>query len=176
MTLAVRPATPDDLPAILDIYNHAVLHSTATADYEPHTLDMRTKWYAERTAAGFPIFVATEAAAVSDAHAEAVVGWSAYGLYHSRVGYRFTVENSVYVAHDQRGRGVGKALLAPLLEHAQAHGFHAMLASIDSENEASLRLHSAYGFEPVARLKQTVFKFDRWLDVIYMQKIFDAAK
>lgn len=169
MTNEIRPATADDLPAILNIYNHAVLHSTATADYEPHTLAMRAQWFAERASAGFPIFVATD----TDVQPQIVVGWSAYGPYHNRVGYRFTVENSVYVAPDQRGKGVGKALLAPLVEHAQAHGFHAMIASIDGDNEISMRLHAAFGFEHVARLKQTVYKFDKWLDVVYMQKIFD---
>lgn len=163
MPVAVRPATADDLPGILDIYNHAVAHTTATADYEPHTLEMREAWFAERTGKGFPVFVAVQT------ETGQIVGWSAYGPYHTRIGYRFTVENSVYVHANWRGKGIGKLLLAPLIEHATRHGFHAILASIDGSNEASMRLHAAFGFTQAARLKETVYKFDKWLDVVYMQ-------
>ena len=166
MTIAVRPAGRHDLPGILDIYNHAVARSTATADYEPHTLEMRQAWFAERTEKGFPIFVAVHS---EQEQPEQIVGWSAYGPYHARIGYRFTVENSVYVHADWRGQGVGKQLLPPLIEHATGHGFHSILASIDGSNEASIRLHAAFGFEQVARLKEVVYKFDQWLDVVYMQ-------
>ena len=168
-TLRVRPATPDDLPAILDIYNHAVLHSTCTADYEPHTLALRAAWFAERTEKGFPIFAAEQA------DTGQIAGWSAYGPYHGRIGYRFTVENSVYVAHDRRGQGVGKRLLAPLIDHAAAHGFHAIIASIDSKNEASIRLHTAFGFEQVGHFKEVITKFDQWLDVVYMQLLLASS-
>lgn len=161
----IRSATVEDLPAILDIYNHAVLNSVATADYEPQTLEARSAWYAERTNGGFPIFVAVEG------KAGAVVGWSAYGPYHNRYGYRFTVENSVYVSHDWRGRGVGKLLLPPLIDHATAGGYRSMIASIDGSNAASIRLHAALGFEEVGRIREIVYKFDRWLDVVYMQRM-----
>ncbi len=109
MSIAVRPANGHDLPGILEIYNHAVAHSTATADYEPHTLEMRQAWFAERTEKGFPIFVAVH---TNSEQPEQIVGWSAYGPYHTRIGYRFTVENSVYVHAEWRGQGVGKLLLA----------------------------------------------------------------
>ena len=167
MTIHVRPATEDDLPAILDIYNHAVLHTTASADYEPQTLAVRQQWFAERTGAGFPIFVAVNDSAVEGT--DRVVGWSAYGPYHGRIGYRFTVENSIYVAADRQGQGVGKLLLATLIAHARERGFHSIIAGIDGSNEASMRLHAAFGFEHVGRLKEVVYKFDRWLDVVYMQ-------
>ena len=172
MTIQVRPATENDLPAILDIYNHAVAHSTASADYEPHTLAMRRQWFAERTGAGFPIFVAVDENAPDET--AAIVGWSAYGPYHGRVGYRFTVENSVYVAADRWGQGIGKLLLAPLVSHAREQGFHSIIASIDGSNEASFRLHAAFGFERVGHFKEAVYKFDRWLDVVYMQLLLEA--
>ena len=86
-----------------------------------------------------------------------------------RAGYQFTVENSVYVAADQRGRGIGKQLLAPLITAAKERGFHAIIAGIDAENQASLRLHAAFGFEKVAHLRQVGFKFGRWLDVVYLE-------
>ncbi len=161
----IRSATEQDLPDILGIYNHAVLHSVATADYEPQTLEARSVWYTERTKAGFPIFVAEERTSGE------VVGWSAYGPYHNRYGYRFTVENSVYVSNDWRGQGIGKLLLPPLVEHATAGGYHSIIASIDGSNTASIRLHAAFGFEEVGRIREIVYKFDRWLDVVYMQRM-----
>ena len=162
--MTIRPATTADLPGILEIYNDAVLHTTATYDYEPRTLEHRTQWFEERQRDHFPIFVAVD-------DTGRVVGWSALNPFHARIGYRFTSENSVYVAADQRGRGLGKRLLAPLLEAARARGLHAIIAAIDATNETSLRLHASFGFERVGLFKETGFKFGRWLDVVYMEKL-----
>lgn len=162
--MTIRPATTADLPGILEIYNDAVINTTATYDYEPRTLEHRTQWFEERQRDKFPVFVAVDATG-------RVVGWSALNPFHARCGYRFTSENSVYVAADQRGKGVGKLLLAPLLEAAQTRGLHAIIAAIDATNDASLRLHAAFGFERVGHFKETGFKFGRWLDVVYMQKL-----
>ena len=162
--MQIRPATRADLPGILEIYNEAVLNTTATYDYEPRTLEHRTQWFEERQREGYPIFVAVD-------EAGRVIGWSALNPFHARIGYRFTSENSVYVAADARGRGVGKLLLAPLIEGAKARGLHAIIAVIDAQNEASIRLHAAFGFEKVGLFKQTGFKFNRWLDVVYMERI-----
>ena len=164
MTPHIRPATVADLPGILEIYNEAVLHTTATYDYEPRTLEQRAAWFEERTRDGYPVF-----AAVDDTGR--VVGWSALNPYHARMGYRFTAENSVYVAADRRGKGIGKLLLPPLIAGAQAKGLHAIIAAIDAENAASIRLHAAFGFEKVGHFKQTGFKFNRWLDVVYMERL-----
>ena len=162
--MQIRPATRADLPGILEIYNDAVLNTTATYDYEPRTLEHRTQWFEERQREGFPIFVAVD-------DSGRVAGWSALNPFHARIGYRFTSENSVYVAVDARGRGVGKLLLAPLIEGAKARGLHAIIAAIDAENEASIRLHAGFGFEKVGHFKQTGFKFGRWLDVVYMERL-----
>ena len=104
--MPVRPAVSADLPGILEIYNEAVLHTTATYDYEPRTLEHRRQWFEERQREGYPVFVAVDAAG-------RVEGWSALNPFHARVGYRFTAENSVYVAADCRGRGLGGQLLGP---------------------------------------------------------------
>jgi phosphinothricin acetyltransferase len=162
--MQIRPATRADLPGILEIYNDAVLTTTATYDYEPRTLEHRTQWFEERQRDNYPVFVAVD-------DAGRVVGWSALNPFHARMGYRFTSENSVYVAADMRGKGVGKLLLAPLIEGAKARGLHAIIAVIDADNEASIRLHAAFGFEKVGHFKQTGFKFNRWLDVAYMEKL-----
>jgi L-amino acid N-acyltransferase len=162
--MKVRPATHDDLPGILEIYNDAVLTTTATYDYEPRTLEHRTAWLDDHLKNNYPVF-----AAVNDDGR--VVGWSALNRYHDRQGYQFTAENSVYVAADWRGKGIGKLLMKPLIESARQGGLHAILAGIDAENESSVRLHASFGFVKVAHFKQVGFKFGRWLDVIYMELV-----
>ena len=102
-----------------------------------------------------------------------IVGWSALNRYHDRMGYRFTSENSVYVAADQRGKGIGKLLLAPLIDAARERGIQAIIAAIDAENEASIRLHAKFGFGRVGHFKKVGFKFGRWLDVVYMELLLD---
>ena len=160
--MTVRPATHADLPAILVIYNDAVLHTTASYDYEPRTLEDRVAWFEDHQQSRYPVFAAVD-------EAGRVAGWSSLSRFHDRFGYRFTTENSVYVAADQRGRGIGKLLLAPLIESARQRGLHVIIAAIDSQNEASLRLHARFGFEKVGHFKQTGFKFGRWLDVVYLE-------
>ncbi len=167
-TISIRDAHETDLPSILDIYNHAVIHSTATADYEPRSLEDRAAWYKDRRTKGFPIVVAEDSVGV-------IVGWGALNPYHARIGYSHTSENSVYVAHDWRGKGVGKALLAELVKRAETLKLHAIVAAIDGDNAASIALHARFGFEHSGRLPQIVRKFDRWLDVVYMVKIFPAS-
>ena len=157
----IRPATNTDVPAILDIYNEAVLNTTASYDYEPSTLEVRAAWFAAHAKAHLPVFVAEEAGRV--------VGWSSLSEFRSRIGYRYTVEDSVYVAPDSRGCGIGKQLLAPLIDAGRAQGFRAVLAVIDAENDASIRLHTRFGFEQVGLLKQVGYKFDRWLDTVYLE-------
>jgi L-amino acid N-acyltransferase YncA len=162
--MQIRPATHSDLPGILEIYNDAVLNTTATYDYEPRTLEHRTQWFEERQRERYPVFVAID-------DEGRVAGWSALNPFHARFGYRFTSENSVYVASDSRGKGVGKLLLAPLIEAARGRGLHAIIAAIDADNQVSIRLHAGFGFEKVGHFKQTGFKFGRWLDVVYMEKL-----
>jgi L-amino acid N-acyltransferase YncA len=165
----IRPATRADLPAILEIYNHAVLNTTASYDYEPRTLEHRTAWFEDHERTGLPVFVAVD-------NAGRVVGWSALNRYHDRMGYRYTTENSVYVAADQRGKGIGKLLLAPLIDSATRLGMRAIIAAIDASNDVSIRLHAAFGFEHVGRFKNVGYKFGRWLDVAYMEKLLPGPE
>lgn len=160
----IRPATTADLPGILEIYNDAVLHTTATYDYEPRTLEHRAAWFVEHQREDYAVFVAVDAAG-------RVAGWSALNRYHDRMGYRFTAENSVYVAAARRGQGIGRRLMPPLLEAAQRRGLRAIIAGIDATNEPSLRLHAAFGFEKVGHFRQVGFKFGRWLDVAYLERL-----
>ena len=162
--MIIRPATPSDLPGILEIYNDAVLNTTASYDYEPRTLEHRIAWFEDHVKNSYPVFVAVN-------EMGRVAGWSALNRFHDRLGYRFTAENSVYVAADQRGKGIGTMLMPPLVEAARTRGLHAILALIDAENESSIRLHARFGFERVALLKQVGFKFGRWLDVVFMERL-----
>jgi len=158
----VRPATLVDLRGIHDIYNEAVRNTTASYDYEPQDFACRERWFHEHEREGYPVFVAT-------GPGERVLGWSSLSRYHDRIGYRFTAENSVYVAADCRGQGVGRLLLPPLIASARRLGLHVIIAAVDAENAASVRLHASFGFEKVGLFKEVGHKFGRWLDVLYLQ-------
>ena len=164
----IREATEADVPAILEIYNEAVLHTTATADEAPLTLDDRLEWFRERTRKGLPVLVFSEEGRV--------VGWAALSPYSHKTGYRFAVENSVYVTPECQGRGVGKKLLAELLRRGREGGFATVIASIDARNEASIRLHEQFGFREAARYRSLFFKFGEWLDVVHMQCMLTGPK
>lgn len=159
--ITVRPAKDTDLPSMLDIYNDVIVHTTAVYDYEPHSLSMRKAWFDAKMKDNYPVFVAKDG--------EDLVGFSSFGLFRSWAAYQFTVENSVYVATGQRGKGVGKLLLKPLIEAAKERKMHAMIAGIDATNEASIRLHCSLGFSQVAHFKEVGYKFGHWLDLIFME-------
>lgn len=161
--IEIRNATANDIPAMLEIYNEIILNTTAVWHYEPHTLEMRKEWFEQRQKEGFPIFVAMED--------EKMLGFSSFGPFRPWPGYKKTVENSVYVASDSRGRGVGKLLFPPLIEAAKQMGLHAMLAGIEAENEASIALHEKFGFVEVAHFKEVGWKFGRWMDLKFLELI-----
>ena len=160
--MKIRPAERADIPAILEIYNDAVLTTTASYDYEPRSLQHRIQWFEDHERIGFPMFVAED-------DQGKIVGWSSLSKYHDRKGYQFTCENSIYVAAHARGRGIGKLLLGPLIETARQIGLRAIIAVIDATNEPSVRLHARCGFFEVGRFQKVGFKFGRWLDVVYME-------
>jgi phosphinothricin acetyltransferase len=159
--IAIRQATEQDLPAILAIYNDAILTTTAVYDYQPHTLAMRQAWYDAKVAGGWPLFVADDAGAV--------VGFSSLGPFRAWAAYKYTVENSVYVAADRRGQGIGKLLLPPLIDAARRMEMHAIIAGIDATNVASYRLHQSFGFVEVAHFREVGYKFGRWLDLKFLE-------
>jgi phosphinothricin acetyltransferase len=156
----VRPASESDLAAINDIYNHYVLRSTCTYQEEPEPLEARRQWF-HHHGDQHPVIVAEVD--------RQVVGWGSLSAYHARSAYRYTVEDSVYVHHQQHGRGIGSLLLQELIVRARKTGHRAIIAAIDGEQAASVALHAKFHFDKVGHLKQVGFKCDRWLDVIYMQ-------
>ncbi|HTH99698.1 MAG TPA: GNAT family N-acetyltransferase [Acidisoma sp.] len=165
--MPIRPATERDLPAILAITNHAILHTTASWQTKPHTMEMRAAWLAERRMAGLPVLIA-------EADGE-VAGYGSYGSFRAYEGYALTVEHSIYVEERFQGQGLGRALLAALIDHATAAGMHVMVGVISAENTVSIALHERFGFEVTGRLPEVGRKFDRWLDLVLMQKILRPA-
>ena len=162
----VAAAREADLPGILAIYNHAVAQTTAIWNETLVDLDNRRQWWRGRVETGFPVLVAAD-------EAGEVLGYASYGPFRPFDGYRGTVEHSVYVAEAARRRGVARALLGALEEHARAAGLHVMLGGIAAENGPSLFLHRQLGFTETGRLPQVGQKFGRWLDLVFMQKVLD---
>lgn len=159
-TPALRLASEADLPAINAIYNHYVLHSTCTYQITPETAEDRLAWFRRHG----PLHPVT----VAEAGGE-VIGWGALNVFHGREAYARTVENSVYVRDDWRGRGIGRALLADLIERARAIGHHTIIAGISAEQTASVRLHEAFGFKVAGHLREVGWKQGQWLDVLTLQ-------
>jgi len=164
--IAIRDATEAEVPRILEITNEAILNTTAIWDWAPMTLDQRLGWYRERVGRGFPVIVAEDAGRVT--------GFGAYGAYHAKEGYKYTVEHSVYVAPEAHGRGIGTQLLASLIQHATAKGMRIMVGAIDASNTASIALHKKAGFVEAGIIREAGWKFGRWLDALYMQKFLDG--
>jgi phosphinothricin acetyltransferase len=158
----LRLATQSDLSVINDIYNHYVLHSTCTYQLEPETMEDRRNWFDDH-GEKHPITVAEVDGKV--------VGWGSLSCFHKRAAYSKTVENSLYIHPDHRRQKIGSALLADQITRARQLGHHTILAIIDSDQIGSITLHERFGFSKNAHLKELGFKFNRWLDVVYMQLI-----
>jgi len=156
----VRLADVADLDAIRAIYNHYVATSTCTFQLEADTEQERLAWFRDRT----PLHPVT----VADVGGE-VVGWGALSPWKSRAGYAHSVEGSVYVREGHHRRGVGRALLADLIERARAAGHHVLVGGACTEHPGSIALQEALGFVRVAHFRETGRKFGRWLDVVYLQ-------
>jgi L-amino acid N-acyltransferase YncA len=165
--LEIRDAAATDLAAMRTIYNDVLITSTSIFSDVLRTEEEQVRWYADGRAQSWPVLVAC----VDDV----LVGYASYGPFRSWPGYRNTVENSIYLAPSARGRGIGKRLLATLLERADAQGLHAVIAGIDGDNEISMRLHEQLGFKKVGHLQQVGRKFERWLDLVFYERVFDAT-
>jgi L-amino acid N-acyltransferase len=160
--MLIRAAKDTDVPAILAIYNDVVTNTTAIYDQRPSTLDERRAWFEARRKNNLPVLV-------TELDGE-VVGFSSFGEWRSRWGYRFTVEHSVHVRADCRGRGYGRALIEALFPRAAALGMHTMIGHIDSAATASLRLHEKIGFRTIGTFREVAQLHNRWLDVVAVQK------
>ena len=161
--LLIRPSRDDDVALIAAIYGHHVLNGVASFEEEPPTLEEMARRRAALLERDFPYFVAEREGKV--------VGYCYAGAYRPRIGYRFSVEDSIYIDPTEVGRGIGRALLAQVIDRSTELGYRQMIAVIGgSETLPSINLHKALGFAPIGVLAGIGFKFGRWVDSVYMQR------
>jgi phosphinothricin acetyltransferase len=163
MEIKIRSYQIEDTEAILEIINYNILNSTALYDYEPRTLGNQIAIFEDKLKKGFPIIVAVEN--------ETLVGFGYYSEFRFREAYKFTVEHSVYAHPNHIGKGIGKLILENLIHLAKAQNLHTMIGVIDAENQISIEFHKKFGFEIAGTIKDSGFKFDRWLHSVFMQKM-----
>jgi phosphinothricin acetyltransferase len=163
MNPSIQTYQSEDCLAILEIINDQILTGTALYDYKPRTLEQQLSIFDDKLKKGFPIIVAK----VDDE----IVGFGYYSEFRFREAYKFTVEHSVYAKKNYIGKGIGNLLLTELIELAKKQDLHTMIGVIDSENESSIAFHEKFGFEKAGFIKESGFKFDRWLHSVFMQKI-----
>lgn len=160
MEYIIRKATQSDLSSILEIVNHAIATTTSIYDYDARTIEVQTLIFESKNANGFPIYVA-------ECNNE-ILGFGTYDTFRTKIGYRFTVEHSVYVKDGFAGKGIGALLLQKLIDTAKEEKYHIMIGVIDASNENSIAFHERFGFQSMGILKEVGFKFDRWLDANLM--------
>jgi phosphinothricin acetyltransferase len=161
--LVIRAACEDDVAAITRIYDYHVAYGTASFEYDPPGETEMMRRFRETIRRGFPYIVAEVDGQV--------LGYAYGGQYRPRIGYRYTVEDSIYIHHEHAGKGLGRALLTELIVQCERMGCRQMMAVIgDSSNVASIKLHEQFGFTMVGTLKSVCWKFDRWIDSVLMQK------
>ena len=163
MEIKIRSYQIKDAQAILEIINYNILNATALYDYEPRTLENQMAILEEKLSKGFPVVVATEE--------ETVVGFGYYSEFRYRESYKFSVEHSVYAHPNHIGKGIGKLILENLIDLAKAQKLHTMIGVIDAENQSSIEFHKKFGFEIAGTIKESGFKFNRWLHSVFMQKM-----
>ena len=161
--MLVRPAAPQDLPAIQSIYGYHVLNGLASFEEEAPPLAEMRRRFEDVTGRGLPYLVAEDKGEL--------LGYGYCALYRARSAYRFTLEDSIYVKHGQQGKGIGRALLAELIVRCEALNYRQLIAVIgDSGNAASIAVHASLGFVRAGNLRSTGYKFGRWVDSVLMQR------
>jgi L-amino acid N-acyltransferase len=149
---------------ILSIFNEAILNSTALYEYKPRTMQTMEAWFAAKAAGGFPVIAAID-------NDGTFLGFASYGPFRAFPAFKYSMEHSVYVDSGHRGRGVGEMLLQEIIRLAQQNQLHVLVGGIDAANAGSIALHKKLGFEHSGTIKQSGFKFGRWLDLAFYQLI-----
>jgi len=166
ITIAIRPAKAEDLPALLDVYNHYVLHTPVTFDIEAKTLAQRREWFAQFSHVGrYRCFTATDG--------DAPVGWACSARFKEKKAYETTIETSIYLAPAATGRGIGRRLYETLFDALRGEDIHRAFAGVTLPNDASVALHKAVGFEPVGTYAEVGRKFGRFWDTALFIRAFD---
>ncbi len=161
----LRPATNHDLSDILAIYNEAIANTTAIYEYSAFDEAYIQHWWAQKMEGDYPVIIA-------DVDGQ-VAAFATYGVFRARAAYRTTMEHSVYVHPSFQQRGIGRLLLKAIEQEARNRGVHVLIGGIDAENHTSIRLHQQEGFTQAAHLHEVAYKFDRWLDLVLLEKILD---
>lgn len=165
MEIKIRPYQTEDTQAILDIINYNIINSTALYDYNVRSYEQQKTILEDKINKGFPVIVAELDGVVA--------GFGMYSEFRFREAYKYTVEHSVYVNNDFHGKGIGKILLQELIVLAKKQGLHTMIGVIDAENQSSITFHEKFGFTTAGIIKDSGFKFDRWLHSVFMQLILE---
>ena len=163
--MLIRKANHADLQAILDIYNDAIINTTAVYSYKPHTLVMRQQWFDDKIENDIPVIVADIEGIV--------VGFTSYGPFRMWPAYKYSVEHSVYVHKDFRNLGIARKLLVELIEAVRSKKVHTLIAGIDGDNAASIHLHKQLGFEDAGHFREVGYKFGKWLNLRFLQLILN---
>jgi L-amino acid N-acyltransferase YncA len=153
---------------ILEILNEAIANTTALYEYQPRTLESIRSWFADKAAGRFPVIGAAEGGTL--------LGFATYGTFRARAAYKYTVEHSVYVHTDHRGRGIGKALMHELIAAARQQQYHVLVGGIDIANGVSVAMHERLGFTHAGTIRQAAYKFGRWLDLGFYQLILETPE
>lgn len=163
----IRPCTAEHLPAIREIYNDAILNSTALYEYAPRSEETMREWFAARQRDGIPVLGIEWEPGV-------LAGFVTWGPFRPRPAYKYSVEHSVYVDERFRGHGIGRQLLEAIVAEARRHDLHLLIAGIDATNVASIALHSSLGFRCCGTVREAGFKFGRWLDLEFWQLVLET--
>src|SRR5476651_1206633 len=167
METIIRKANVNDMQGILDIYNDAIINTTAVYQYETHTLAMRLEWFEDKLKKDIPVWVAEVDGSIA--------GFASYGPFRAWQAYKYTIEHSVYVHPNFRRRGIAKILLQQLINEVRQKPIHTIIAGIDADNAGSINLHQQFGFEETAHFKQVGYKFGKWLDLKFFQLILQNS-
>ena len=158
----IREATPNDLEEILAIYNEAILTTTAIYEYDPFDRSYIETWWNQRITNGWPVIIAE--------YDGQVAGFATYGTFRARAAYQSTCEHSVYVKEIYRGKGIGRMLLRAIIDAARKNRVHVLIGGIDAQNQLSISLHESEGFTIAGHLHEVAYKFNRWLDLVFLEK------
>ncbi len=163
MEIEIKFATTNHLPQILEIVNHYILNDTCIYDIEPRTLQKQEEWFESQQKSGYPVIIALQK--------NEILGYASYSLFRPKVGYRFSMEHSIYLNPKHLFNGIGTLLMNQLISIAKENHIHSLIGGIDANNAKSIQFHEKFGFAVVGRMNEVGYKFDRWLDLVWMQKI-----
>lgn len=164
----LRKATVSDVPILLEIFNDNILNSTAIYMYKEQTIEQRLEWFEKKQQSNEPLFVFEDNGAVA--------GYATYGSFRAYPAFQYTVEHSVYVHKNHYKKGIASKLMDALIDYARTHEVKTMVACIDEENEASIRIHEKLGFTYSGTIRNAGYKFERWLNLMFYQLDFEGPE